>query len=803
MTEALAFAPTTRDTTSHAFDAATPWRVLKFGGTSVAMPETIATITREVAAAARTHRVVVVPSALVGVTDAIESLIVRTLAGRDDGQEALTVLRHRHASLLDAVARGAAARWAEAEISRVLRQLEAGLGALRLTRAADAHERARLLAAGERLSQPIIVAALLTQGLSTAAVAADALLRAEGYALDAEPDLAASTRVIAGWRAGFAARVAVIPGFFAADRRGRLVLLGRGGSDTSATVLGAALRAERVEIWSDVDGVASADPRELPEARVLPRLSYAEAASLARHGARILHAKSIAPAIEAAVPVWVRNTRRPVARGTWIGGEARDIEAHAIDTARALAVTDTLEGAVDIAVVFASAPGDSARDAVSATLARAHVDVLALDTGWDALALRVRVPGAQRAIAVRALHEGVIAPPPRVHLALIGARGLVGTALREQLARELDGVNARLRADLRLSLALDRRGLAFDPQGLPSSLPADLLRPREPGDLEAALGTLAARVGERVIVIDCTASAEIAANYRAWLRAGIGVVTPNKLANAASQREWAALHEDARAGDAAYRYETTVGAALPVLATLRDLRERGETPRRIEAVLSGSLSFLLARLHEGATFGDAVREARALGYTEPDPREDLAGRDIARKLVILAREAGHTIEPETVRVEPLVDLATWSPDTPDALTDAYWRDRVAQARAHEARLVAVANFDGEHANVAVNEVALTSPLARLAAGENMVRISTDIHARVPITIAGPGAGPAVTAAGVLGDVISAARAAIADGRGTRPSPPSPAVASAIGAWRKTGARRDHVARRRWSRPQSS
>jgi len=342
-----------------------------------------------------------------------------------------------------------------------------------------------------------------------------------------------------------------------------------------------------------------------------------------------------------------------------------------------------------------------------------------------------------------------------VELVLVGARGQVGSALRRRLGRELP----RLRAeglDLRLVAACDRRGFAFDDAGL---APADLepvLREREPGDLERVLER-----GRRapMLLVDCTASDEIADRYLPLLAQGIGVVGANKRANSRCFASWQVLQRTAREQRAPYRYETTAGAAIPLLGPLRDLRLRGERVHALRGVLSGSLSYLLHRLHEGCAFSAAVEEARALGYTEPDPLDDLRALDLSRKLLVLARECGFQTEPAALEVESLFepiagDARALSEQLPDV--DAAWRLRVAQVQSRGERLVVLGEVDENGARIRVRSVPTASEFGRLLPGQNLVCVRTELQDSTPLSLGGPGAGAEVTAAGVLSDVVAAA-----------------------------------------------
>jgi len=348
-------------------------------------------------------------------------------------------------------------------------------------------------------------------------------------------------------------------------------------------------------------------------------------------------------------------------------------------------------------------------------------------------------------------------PVRRVLLLVGGHTGRVGGALLKLLAAERRHLMVEHRLDLHVTGAVNRRETHWQD---PDSTWREDSIPRYKDDWPEIIRRFHGYTGPKLFV-DCSASAEIAAEYAAFFRNKIGVVTPNKIANSGSQKDYLELQTTAETLRLPYRYETTVGAALPLLGALNDLRASGDKVQRIQAVLSGSLSFIFQRVNHGAPFSTAVREARAAGYTEPHPAEDLKALDSARKLLILLREAGIEREPEQVQVRGLVPPELAAVEDAErflaglAAHDQAWARQAENARKQGLRLSCLAEFDGREARVGLVELPATDPFARLSAGENLVRIWTRRYQPVPLTIAGPGAGTEVTAAGVLTDIIKA------------------------------------------------
>jgi aspartokinase/homoserine dehydrogenase 1 len=812
-----------------------PVHVAKFGGTSVGTPERVRRVVELALTAPADHRRVVVSSAFGGVTDRLLDAIVEAVARTGAHRTILREVRERHTAALAAlVPEGDRPPVADA-LDALFTEVGELLHGISLLRECTPRFRDAILSAGERGSVPIVAAAFRAAGHDAVALDATAFVRTDDAFGEAAVD-AEATRALT--RAAFDAlsdgTVAVVTGFVASTADGVTTTLGRSGSDYTATILAGALDAAECVIWTDVDGVLSADPRVVPDAFSLPRLSYQEAAELAHFGAKVLHPRTMRPLQRRGIPLRILNTLNPSAEGTWIGPAAPAAEARiqAVTAIRGAALVQVAGAAVlevpDLAarlfrpladaglpvflVAQASAEGSlglavRAADAdavvrllraalareiergdvqgvtaeggaavvaavgsglqrasglagrMFSTLGRAHVNVRALAQGGGDHTISAIVPDADAPQAVRALHEAFALRRLRAHLVVVGT----GTLGRRLLALVADAA-PRLRADglhlVPVGLATSR-GAVLDEAGLDLTealAQADALRgPGEP--MPALVERLAALRLERLVVVDATASAEVAAHHEALLRAGIAVVTPNKAATARPVAAWRTAEAAARAAEAPYLYEAAVGAGLGVVARLRDLVRTGDTVHRIEGVLSGTVAFVLDRLRQGDRFSAAVRAARDAGYAEPDIRDDLSGRDVAHKLALLARVLGASATPADAEIESLIPPALADVALPDFWARLDEADAAWAARAAEGELQLVARLDADGAiRARIETVPPGSPLHGLRGPEIAVVFHTARTGATPLVLRGPGASADVTAAVLLADIVRAAEA---------------------------------------------
>ena len=631
--------------------------------------------------------------------------------------------------------------------------------------------------------------------------------------------------------------IAVITGFIAVDEEGLQTTLGRNGSDYSASIFAALSNACEFSIWTDVDGVMSADPNRVPEASVIDQLTYNEAMELAYFGAKVIHPQALRPVVEAGIPVIIRNSFNPAHPGSRIEAQPSDAAGikgittigdmalinlegsgmigvpgtadrlfaalknagvsvtlisqasseHSICIAvpqgladRAKLVisaafaeelasgqiqsVDVTDGQSIIAVVgdgMAGMPGVAAR--FFGTLARAGINVRAIAQGSSERNISAVVNADESERALRAVHSGFYLSSKTLSVGLIGP-GTVGRALLSQIEKRHD----RLVEDFSLDLRV--RAIARSKSMLLGDRRIDLATWDEAyagSAVDLNLDEFEQHINSdhlpHAVIIDCTADESVAARYAGWLERGIHVITPNKRAFSGPIATYHKLQKMAAHGSSHIFYETTVGAALPIVNTLRDLIDTGDKLKSIQGIFSGTLAYLF-NVYDGSTpFSEIVSKARDSGYTEPDPRDDLSGMDVARKLTILARELGQSLEigdfpvqnlvPEALREGSIDDFLDRLSDYDDEIQAQY-----EQAKAAGKKLRYVGRLDAAgNAAVGLESVDAAHAFSNINLTDNIVQFETNRYSSNPLVIQGPGAGPEVTAGGVFGDLLRLAK----------------------------------------------
>lgn len=827
----------------------------KFGGASLANGAAIAHAAQIIASQPTGPRVVVV-SAMTGVTDALIGAAERAAAGELARLREITRrLQASHSAAARSLRLPFATRTAlEAtvrETFRSLREMAVGMAAVReLT----PRMLALIVSSGERLSAQLMAAALRGASLRCEMVDASEVIFTHDSAANATPNVRETTAAVRQRLRPLLSRgvIPVVPGYFGTSPNGDIVTLGRGGSDLTATLLARALGAPDVFLWKDVPGLMTADPRTVPNARVLPHVTPREAAELAYYGAKVLHPRAFIPLSNRTTRIHIRPFADPTSSGTDIwpqrttaaypvtavsaipalalvtvegngmlgvpGIAARTFSTlhregvsvslisqasseHSIcltvpdesaDTARRALRTafadDVAQGNIDgiqvrrdvgaLALVgrgMSGTPGIAAR--AFEALASADINVVAIAQGASELNISIIVERKHLDAAIRRVHAafqldriggGTVARDARCDVVLLGF-GVVARALANLWPRR-----ARGGVRVRIVGVIDRSGYVFDADGLTRARLLRLARAKDAGAALAklpggraaaprsAVAAIASHALSHPVLVDLTAD-DTAPVLREAISSGMELVLANKRPLAGPVQEMRELMQTAQEHGRRIRHETTVGAGLPVIDTFHKLVEAGDRIARIEGATSGTLGFLMTELERGRPFSEALDRAMSLGYTEPDPRDDLSGMDVARKALILGRLMGYSGELRDVDVESL--LPEWTRAlSRDAFLrrvrelDTGWHERVEGARSRSRVLRYLSIVTARRVHVGLREVDEGSPFATLRGTDNQLVFTTARYRSNPLVIKGPGAGPGVTAAGVLNDILHLAGA---------------------------------------------
>ncbi len=810
------------------------WIVHKFGGTSLADAECYRRVARIVGAPGDAN-VAVVVSAMGGVTDQLLGLI-----GKAVSDERLTdsfdALHARYSAVAGELLPTENAAALIGNFERDLDDIRHVLKALSLVRSASFRSRDLVSGFGELWSARLMAEVLRTSQNERDVEfvnARDVLVTERGEmgpVVDWEVSRARCGEVIPSDFAG----IIVVTGYIASSPDGLPTTLGRNGSDYSASIFAALLGASEINIWTDVDGVMSGDPRLVPEATVIDEISYSEAMELAYFGARVLHPLTMAPAVADGIPIRIRNTFNSGRPGTTISsastlrdevvkgvsgidgvtlvnlegagmigvpgtadrlfGALREVgvsvmlisqgsSEHSICFAVAEDATETVRRVVErafavelgqglvqriqvtpgcaiLAVVgdgMAGLPGSAGR--FFRTLGGAGINVRAIAQGASERNISAVIASKDLTRALRAVHSNFYLSAKTVSIGLIGP-GAVGGVLLDQLAAAGGSLREQFGLDLRVRALGGSRRMCLDQSRVGLDDWRAALDNGESMDIERFVEHVHADYLPHAVLIDCTASQEIADRYSEWLTRGIHVITPNKRAHSGPMAYYTQLERRDRDRNTHFLYEATVGAGLPVINTLKDLVETGDDIHSISGIFSGTLAYLFNVFDGSRAFSRIVRDARARGYTEPDPRDDLSGMDVARKAVILARESGLDLELADIEVESLVPSVLAGASVDEFLDRLADFDAPMAARVEAAasdgqvlRYVADVNVSQAKASVCLQGFDAEHPFANISLTDNIVRFETRRYSENPLIVRGPGAGPDVTAAGIFADLL--------------------------------------------------
>jgi len=818
-------------------------KLMKFGGSSMSSATTMQKVADIVLAARHHEPVYVVVSACQGVTTTLLTAASHAAKGRKDFRALYKKMADQHLDCLNTLfsQQKKSKFYSELEknINTLLVDLENLLEGVWLLREAAPSALDHIAGFGERLSGELF-AGLLQKHHPAFYVDTRGLIITDAHFTAAAVKMPETFQRLRRWHSHFLQaqknNIPVFTGFIASTRDGRSTTIGRNGSDYSAAIIGAALAVRVVEIWTDVDGVYSADPNIVDEAFVVPELSYEEAMELSYFGAKVLHPETLAPLRDHHIPLVVKNTFHPDAQGTlisaekttefslspasgitsidemtllsWIGRRrteisttvervfetlsAADINVYFISQAssqhslsiairthhlpRAREVLRTAfknelkhhwirleekSGQMIVAIVgegMKGVPGIAGK--MFHSLGQQGISIRAIAQGASEHNISLVIDAKQQARALNLVHDAFFSRDKKLGIVLVGV-GNVGGTLLNMLNEQMSALRKK-GFHLRLFAAANSKRMLIDSAGINPMTCADTLKKTQ-GTTEYDLDKLIAAARNSdflpLVFVDCTASSELVHRYPDVIRAGMHIVTPNKKANVLPMPAYRSLIAEFHEYDRHFLYQTNVGAGLPVLSTIKDLLAGGDHIIRIEGVLSGTLSYLFNYYDGKKSFADVLQQTQMDGLTEPDPREDLSGMDVARKLVIMAREIGLPMELTDVKIENLVPDELRGGKFSDSFYIRYakyeknMRKKLDDCQKKNCVLRYVGTLFEGKARAGLEMIPHTHPLAFTRASDNVIAITTDRYQVTPLVIQGLGAGSDVTAMGVFSDVL--------------------------------------------------
>ncbi|KYL14723.1 bifunctional aspartate kinase/homoserine dehydrogenase I [Mannheimia haemolytica] len=809
-------------------------RVLKFGGTSLANPERFMQAAEIIEKAHLADQAAGVLSAPAKITNHLVAIVDKAIAGESfqSNLSEATEIFHNIINGLYATNNHFAKEALLALVEAELNQIQQVAAEAAQTKSLSDKIAATIHCRGEKLSIAMMQAWFEAKGYEVTRIDPVEKLLAHGSYLESSVDIAESTKRV---DAGSIPKknIVLMAGFTAGNEQGELVLLGRNGSDYSAACLAACLKADVCEIWTDVDGVYTCDPRLVPDAVCLETMSYQEAMELSYFGAKVIHPRTIGPLVPLNIPCLIKNTGNPDGKGTLIDGNvandnlkvkgitnldnvamfnvsgsgmqgmvgmaasvfstmskagisvilitqssseysisfcvpAKSAEKAlaALNTEFAQELSENLLDPIDIIkdLSIVSVVGDGMRTAKGiaarffSALAQANISIVAIAQGSSERSISAVVPLNKAIEAVKATHKSLFNSKRVVDMFLVGVGG-VGSELIEQVKQQKEFL-AKKDIEIRVCALANSDKMLLNENGLNlDNWKEDLEKAIQPSDFDVLLSFIKFHHVVNPVFVDCTSAQSVANLYARALKEGFHVVTPNKKANTSGYDYYLEMRENARQSQHKFLYETNVGAGLPVIENLQNLLAAGDEVEKFEGILSGSLSFIFGKLEEGLTLSQATLIAKEKGFTEPDPRDDLSGADVARKLLILVRETGLPLEFEDIEIEGVLPKGFSEGMSRDEFLQALpsldeeFSKRVEAAKAEGKVLRYVGSITGDKCRVAIEAVDENYPLYKVKDGENALAFLTRYYNPIPLLLRGYGAGNSVTAAGIFADIL--------------------------------------------------
>jgi aspartokinase/homoserine dehydrogenase 1 len=813
-------------------------KVMKFGGSSVGDADCFRRVAEIIERAVKEDGCIVVLSAMQGTTDALIEIGQLAADGDETFREKIKAVEAKHSGVVLELIPTEEQSSLLSFVKKNITELESICEGVFLLRELSRRTLDRIMSFGEILSSNILSKHLNSlRAANSCKDSREVILTNSNFGF-AAVDFETTYQRINEYIESLTAKLHVVPGFIASDSEGNTTTLGRGGADYSAAIFAAAIGAEVLEIWTDVSGMMTANPKLVRASRAIARLSYQEAMELSHFGARVIYPPTIQPVMSKNIPVWIKNTFAPDDHGTLIENKLFDESkkfVRGISSIDGMSIL-SLEGSgmvgipgfskrlfealsnakINVILITQSSSEHSicvaveekdalrAKQAVDAEfeyeISVNKVEPLKVELGLSVLALvgdnmkshsgisgkmfgalghnginihAIAQGSSERNIsavirssdvkkAVNVLHEEFFAPEGKqINLFVVGV-GNVGSRLLEQIRQQKNYLFEKLGLNLRVVGVANSRKLLFDEGGTDLHNWRQLLADAPATSLSEVTDLILRQNLRNTIFVDTTASKDVADVYESLLKKSVSVVACNKIACSSDYERYALLKDLAREFSASFLFETNVGAGLPVINTLNDLMQSGDSINRIEAVLSGTLNYVFNNYDGTRSFASVVRQAQKEGYTEPDPRLDLSGTDVARKILILAREAGYKIEIDDVKNEQFLPASCLQGDVEDFYNEmerneAYFQELYQKAKRADLILKYIATFENGKASVGLHRISKEHNFYNLSGKDNAILYYTNRYEIQPLVVKGAGAGAEVTAAGVFADIIRSAR----------------------------------------------
>lgn len=809
--------------------------ILKFGGTSVGSAKSISALLDVVEASRKKEDCIVVLSAMSGVTNLLLAMAEQAQRG-EDYSENLLAIEEKHFEVIRTLLPASAQNPVFTKLKIYFNELEDILQAVFNIRELTAQTKDLILSYGERCSAFMVCHIARLKIADVEAVDGTTLIKTDSNFGQARVNMELSELLISDYYAANQGKLLIVTGFISSNEEGRVTTLGRGGSDYTAAIWGSALNANEIQIWTDVNGMLTADPRIVDKAFSLSELSYIEAMELSYFGAKVIYPPTMTPAFLKKIPIVIKNTFDADFPGTYI---RHDVKKSALPIKGISSIDDIsilnlsgsgmvgkagfsgrlfsllsreqinvvliTQSSSEHSITFAVKPDDAVKalnliskefelelqakkleypevekelsvlaivgenmkhtPGISArlfnALGRNGVNVRAIAQGSSEYNISVILSKSDLSKAVNAVHDAFYAELKKtLHIFCLGT-GNIGKELFRQLEKQMPHLAKNNDLQVKVMGISNTKQMYLSNQGLSlENWQSKLQEKSEPADLKLFVKKMKAMNLPNCVFVDNTASANPVNYYKEILESSISIVTCNKIGNSADLEQYSAFKNAARKYGVDFYYETNVGAGLPIIRTLKDLMMSGDKVGRIEAILSGTISYIFNNFKGDKQFHAVVKEAQEKGYTEPDPRDDLNGKDFMRKMLILARDAGYPMEATDISIENILPAACLAATS---VTDfyqelennaAYFEDMKTKAANQQQVLRYIGKLENGKVEITLQSVDDSHPFFALSGSDNIISFTTDRYKDRPLVVKGPGAGAEVTAAGVFADIIN-------------------------------------------------